>query len=110
MWITTLATLARRGLEHPAYALTHHLYLSLPGLRGVPGRIGCISADYAQAVAALSEGALVLVYPEATTKPVSRGGTGTASTSPDARGSSGWRSEARCPWCRWWLTALSTPW
>ena len=63
MWITTLAILARRGLEQPAYALTHNLYLSLPGLRGVLGRIGCIPADRSQAEAALSEGALVLVYP-----------------------------------------------
>jgi 1-acyl-sn-glycerol-3-phosphate acyltransferase len=63
MWITVLAILARRGLEQPAYLLTHKFYLSIPGLRGVLGRIGCILADWAQAEAALSEGALVLVYP-----------------------------------------------
>ncbi len=63
MWITELAILARRGLEQPAYALTHNFYLSVPGLRSVLGRIGCIPADPAQAEAALSEGALVLVFP-----------------------------------------------
>lgn len=63
MWITFLTILGRRGLKQPAYLLTHKLYMSIPGLRDFLGRIGCILADWAQAEAALSEEALVLVYP-----------------------------------------------
>ncbi|HXX89168.1 MAG TPA: lysophospholipid acyltransferase family protein [Acidimicrobiales bacterium] len=63
MWITTLAVLGWRGLGQPAYVLTHNLFLSLPGLRSILARLGCIPADRAQAEAALADKALVLVYP-----------------------------------------------
>jgi len=63
MWITALAIASRRGLDQPAYALTHKLFLGIPGVREALGRLGAIPADWGQAEAALAEEALVLVYP-----------------------------------------------
>ena len=63
MWITTLAILARRGLKQPEYILTHDAFLMVPGLRGVLSRLGSIPAGEKEAEAALSNQALLLVYP-----------------------------------------------
>lgn len=63
MWITTLAILSWRGLEQPEYVLTHNAFLIVPGLRGILSRLGSIPAGDKEAEAALSNQALLLVYP-----------------------------------------------
>ena len=63
LWITALAVVRRRGLEQPAYGLAYDLLFAIPGVQRVLRGIGAIPAGNEQAETALSQGALVLVYP-----------------------------------------------
>jgi 1-acyl-sn-glycerol-3-phosphate acyltransferase len=63
VWVTALALVDRRGLDHPAYALAYDLLFALPVVGPTLRRFGALPARPESALAALAEGAAVVVYP-----------------------------------------------
>jgi len=63
VWVTALALVDRRGLDHPAYALAYDLLFALPVVGPTLRRFGALPARPESARAALAEGAAVVVYP-----------------------------------------------
>jgi 1-acyl-sn-glycerol-3-phosphate acyltransferase len=62
-WVTGLAVLERRGLDHEVCVLAHDLILAAPGIGPALRRIGAIPADPDAAAAALGRGSAVVVFP-----------------------------------------------
>jgi 1-acyl-sn-glycerol-3-phosphate acyltransferase len=63
VWVTALALVDRRGLDHPAYALAYDLLFAVPLVGTTLRRFGALPARAESARAALAEGAAVVVYP-----------------------------------------------
>jgi len=63
VWITAQAILARRGLDHPTYALAYDLLFGIPVVGSALRRIGVVPAGANEAEALLAEGAAVVDYP-----------------------------------------------
>ena len=62
-WITGLAIVERRGLEHPVHVLAHDFLFPVPGVGGFLRSIGAVPATGGRAEALLREGGIVLDYP-----------------------------------------------
>jgi len=63
VWVTALALVDRRGLDHPAYALGYDLLFAIPLVGATLRRFGVLPARAESAQAALAQGAAVVVYP-----------------------------------------------
>jgi 1-acyl-sn-glycerol-3-phosphate acyltransferase len=63
VWLTALALVDRRGLEHPAFALSYDLLFAVPGVGTTLRRFGALPAHPESAEMALADGAAVVVYP-----------------------------------------------
>ena len=88
-WVCGQAVLSRRGIGPPAYLLAYDLLFAVPGVGPFLRQLGVIPADAGEAGSALSRGACVLVYPEATSRRAARGPSGTRLTSPAGPASCG---------------------
>jgi len=98
--VFTLAFNTYFGVERAFYQLAHNLVLSMPGL-GSLRKFGTVAASPTNARKALRSGAVLLVYPGATTRCTARAGTVTELTSTAARASSDSPSRRRCRLFRW---------
>jgi len=63
VWLTALALVDRRGLDHPSYAMAYDLLFAIPGVGSTLRRFGALPARPENAEAALATGAAVVVYP-----------------------------------------------
>ncbi len=62
-WVTGLAILERRGLDHPVHVLAHDFLFAVPGIGGFLRSIGAVPATGGRAEALLREGGSILDYP-----------------------------------------------